>query len=184
MLPDVLVNYFDYAVPDQIIPLNVGEGDNENLTSDSEGSFHGFDFQSDEQSENDVNNDSYDELPTNAYLHVDSVIHNKQPNDNVHAPGAGELTKSVKFTNPISPNVLPDNCLIPKCSPNSGKMMGPSTTRSRRPYQTVSPSTHVPPSLPSASPTLLGRTGKMQASRQPPVVRNKKKKRKSVDLLL
>jgi hypothetical protein len=54
MLPEVLNNHFDCITPDQIVPLIVAEGDNENYTSDSKESFHGFDSQSDKQSDTNV----------------------------------------------------------------------------------------------------------------------------------
>jgi hypothetical protein len=44
MLPEILNNHFDYVIPYQIFHLNVGEGNNEKFTSDSEESFHSFDI--------------------------------------------------------------------------------------------------------------------------------------------
>jgi hypothetical protein len=60
MLPEVLNNHFYYLIPDQIIPLVVREGTDENFTSDSEDSYHGFDSTSDTPSDINVHNTSYD----------------------------------------------------------------------------------------------------------------------------
>ena len=88
MLPEVLNNHFDYLIPDEIIPLIVDEGDNENYTSDSESSdsYHGFDSTSDVPSDSNVNNTSHDSLNDN-----DTT----EPNSNVHAPGADTLNKNL-----------------------------------------------------------------------------------------
>ena len=181
MLPEVLNNHFDYLIPDEIIPLVVGEGNIENSSSDSEDndSFHGFDSTSDVPSDNTVNNTSYDSLDNNDTTDSNSNVHapvdntlNKNLNDetnsnvptnpssNVHAPGAGTITKTVKFTVPKIKKNLPDPSLNQPCTPTSPPWLSPSATRSGQPFLKDFGSTRVPISSPSASPSLLGRTGK------------------------
>ena len=183
MLPEVLNNHFDYLIPDQIIPLVVGEGNIENSSSESEDSdsYHGFDSTSDVPSDSNVQNTSHDSLNNNDTTEPDSNVHapdadtlkkkfnvekNSEnnvptnPSADVHAPGAGTKTKTVKFNVPKIKNVLPDPSLSLPCTPTSAPWLSPSGTRSGMPYLNPKFSTNVPPSSPSASPSLLGRTGK------------------------
>jgi hypothetical protein len=184
MLPDVLNNHFDYLIPDEIIPLIVDERDNENDTSDSDSSdsYHGFDSTSDVPSDSNVINTSHDSLNDNDTNEPNSNVHapdantlNRNLNDekdfnvhtptnpsaSVHAPGAGTKTKTVKFNVPKIKNVLPDPSLSLPCTPPSAPWLSPSGTRSGMPYLNPKISGNVPTSSPCASPTLLGRTGKM-----------------------
>jgi hypothetical protein len=94
MLPEVLNNHFDYLLPDQIIPLVVDEGNNENSTSDSEDSdsYHGFYSTSDVLSDSTVHNTSHDSLDDNENTNANDTT---EPNSNVHAPGADTLNKNL-----------------------------------------------------------------------------------------
>ena len=98
MLPEVLNNHFDYLIPDEIIPLVVGEGNIENSSSESEDSdsYHGFDSTSDVPSDNNVHNTSHDSLDAN---------HTTEPNSNVHAPDADTLNKNLNVENKSDVNV-------------------------------------------------------------------------------
>jgi hypothetical protein len=183
MLPEVLNNHFDYLIPDEIVPLVVGEGDIENSSSDSEDNdyFHGFDSSSDVPSDNTVNNTSYESLDNNDTTDSNSNVHapnadtlNKNfdveknsdnnvpinPSADVHAPGAGTKTKTVKFNVPKIKNVLPDPSLSQPCTPTSAPWLSPSGTRSGTSYLNPNVLGNLPTSSPSASPSLLGRTGK------------------------
>jgi hypothetical protein len=182
MLPEVLNNHFDYLIPDQIIPLVVGEGNDENHTSDSEDSYHGLYSTSDAPSDTNAHNTSYDGLDNNENTNANvpneptNVLHapgadtlenenlntdeknnvdtSTNPSSNINATGAGTLPTKVTLTARKIKNVLPVPSLNQPCLP-------PSTTRSGQPYTAGSRSTRVPHSLPSASPSLLGRTGKV-----------------------
>jgi hypothetical protein len=81
--------FFDYSIPDQINPLIVGEGNDENFTSDSEDSYHGFDSTSDAPSDTNVLNTSYDSLDGNENTDVNVT---NEPTYVVHAqPSRGGL---------------------------------------------------------------------------------------------
>jgi hypothetical protein len=111
MLPEVLNNHFDYLIPDQINPLIVGEGNNENFTSDSEDSYHGFDTLDDNENTdvnvpNEPTNDVHalgantlEHKNLNAYEKINVNIPTNS-STNVNAPGAGTLTKTVTFIDP------------------------------------------------------------------------------------
>jgi hypothetical protein len=92
MLLKNLNNHFGYAVPDQIICLNVGVENDETFTSDSEESFYSFDIQSDELSDNEIINGSYDENINNTNLHdvVDKqgIVSKANDNENMSTSGA------------------------------------------------------------------------------------------------
>ncbi len=169
MLPEALNNHFDYLIPDEIVPLVVGEGDIENFSSDSEDSdsYHDFDSASDVPSDGNTKPNSNVHAPNantlknfddekNIDVHIPT-----NPSPNVHAPGAGTKPKTVKFNVPKIKNVLPDPSLNLPCTPTSAPWLSPSGTRSGTSYLNPSVLGNLPSSSPSASPTLLSRTGKM-----------------------
>ena len=167
MLPEVLNNHFDYLIPDAIIPLVVGEGDIENSSSDSEDSdsYHGFDSASDVPSDGNTEPNSNVHAPNADTLkenfNVEKNSDNNVPTNPLHAPGAGTKPKSVKFTVPENNKNFNDPRLNLPCTPTSPPWLSPSGTRSGTPYLNPNVLGNVPTSSSSASPTLLGRTGKM-----------------------
>ena len=169
MLPEVLNNHFDYLIPDEIVPLVVGEGDIENSSSDSEDSdsYHGFDSASDVPSDGNIEPSSNVHAPNADTLkenfNVEKNSDNNVPTNPLHAPGAVTKPKSVKFTVPENNKNSNDprlNLNLP-CTPTSPPWLSPSGTRSGSSYLNPNVLGNLPASSASASPSLLGRTGKM-----------------------